>query len=506
MGAAHRTAARIVSRGVRRRQGRAPLAMDTHGGDRPGHDRLAQLDRSPTRRPGMSSYVTGHKGNNNQEGVYPDNTADRVRQPARRVPRRAAAAHPRPRLQRRHRDDRRRHRRHAGRPTPCTPPIATRGDRASPRASSTSAQTNGVTVLLGGGARLLPAARTRGGTRTDDRDLVADFRRAGYAVRRDRHRRARRGSAGAAARRPARPVPPAPHVGRVRQGRRRPLQRRAGARAERGAARPADARRHDARWRWRRSRRTRRGLLPDGRGRVDRQAGARRRRRAHHLGHDRVRQRRAVALEFARAHQHATPIPTTTPSSSSPPTTSAAASASSASATSATRPQTIGAAVRDYAAVFRFTPAQTLQLLPELPAGRARLPASIPIRRASCCSAGPPRPIASRTGCRTACAPGRHAVVDRRRPRTAVANPARDGADADSDNARGERRAHPGLPRRRHDRERRDRLSRPAGLPRRHARRARTRSPATRPPTCRSRPTGPGHGSSRASTTTPTCS
>ena len=78
-------------------------------------------------------------------------------------------------------------------------------------------------------------------------------------------------------------------------------------------------------------------LLSDGRRRVDRQAGARLRRRAHDLGHDRVRQRGAVALEFARqtngdarpgerhaGHRHRRPR-------------DAAASASSASATSATR-------------------------------------------------------------------------------------------------------------------------------------------------------------------------
>lgn len=75
MGAAHRTAARIVSRGVRDGKARAPLAMDTM--DVTGQVMTFALNSVITdSAPGMSSFVTGQKGNNNQVGVFPDNTSD----------------------------------------------------------------------------------------------------------------------------------------------------------------------------------------------------------------------------------------------------------------------------------------------------------------------------------------------------------------------------------------------------------------------------------------------
>ena len=75
MGAAHRTAARIVSRGVANGKAKGRLAMDTLPFT--GQAMTFSLNSVITdSSPGMSAYVTGNKSNNNQEGVFPDNTAD----------------------------------------------------------------------------------------------------------------------------------------------------------------------------------------------------------------------------------------------------------------------------------------------------------------------------------------------------------------------------------------------------------------------------------------------
>ena len=62
--------------------------------------------------------------------------------------------------------------------------------------------------------------------------------------------------------------------------------------------------------------------------------------------------------------------------------------------------------MRDYAAVFRFQPDQELNLFPNYQVDeRAFRP--IRTRRASCCSVGPPHPIASKTGSRIDCSRSR---------------------------------------------------------------------------------------------------
>lgn len=75
MGAAHKTAARIVKYGVDEGRIKGRLAMDqfpniasviTHS--------LNSIVTDSA--PGMQNYVTGSKAQNNQEGVYPDNTAN----------------------------------------------------------------------------------------------------------------------------------------------------------------------------------------------------------------------------------------------------------------------------------------------------------------------------------------------------------------------------------------------------------------------------------------------
>ena len=75
MGAAHRTAARIMASGYAQGKARAPLAMDTFPVT--GMVKTASLNSIVTdSSPGMSSYVSGNKNSNNQEGVFPDDTVD----------------------------------------------------------------------------------------------------------------------------------------------------------------------------------------------------------------------------------------------------------------------------------------------------------------------------------------------------------------------------------------------------------------------------------------------
>ncbi|MES2598751.1 MAG: alkaline phosphatase [Verrucomicrobiota bacterium] len=73
MGIAHRTAARIVSKGVSQGKAIEPLAMD-----RMPYTALlmtSSLNSIVTdSAPGAACYSTGNKSNNNQEGVFPDDT------------------------------------------------------------------------------------------------------------------------------------------------------------------------------------------------------------------------------------------------------------------------------------------------------------------------------------------------------------------------------------------------------------------------------------------------
>lgn len=75
MGLGHRTAARLMSRGLSDGRARDKLAMEKL--DVTGVVMTASLNAAITdSSPGMSAYVTGVKGNNEQSGVFPDNTVD----------------------------------------------------------------------------------------------------------------------------------------------------------------------------------------------------------------------------------------------------------------------------------------------------------------------------------------------------------------------------------------------------------------------------------------------
>lgn len=73
MGLAHRTAARILAKGVTEGKANGLLNMDTMPVT--GLVMTSSLDALVTdSAPGADSYSTGNKGNNNQVGVFPDNT------------------------------------------------------------------------------------------------------------------------------------------------------------------------------------------------------------------------------------------------------------------------------------------------------------------------------------------------------------------------------------------------------------------------------------------------
>ena len=75
MGIAHRTAARIMKNGVALGKANAPLAMDKLPvtGTVTTHSLNSIVTDSS---PGASCYATGNKANNNQHGVFPDDTLD----------------------------------------------------------------------------------------------------------------------------------------------------------------------------------------------------------------------------------------------------------------------------------------------------------------------------------------------------------------------------------------------------------------------------------------------
>jgi alkaline phosphatase len=80
LGASHRTAARIVSRGVELGKASGLLAMDTFPVT--GQIMTASLNSIITdSSPGAACYATGNKSNNNQQGVFPDDTLDKFDNP-----------------------------------------------------------------------------------------------------------------------------------------------------------------------------------------------------------------------------------------------------------------------------------------------------------------------------------------------------------------------------------------------------------------------------------------
>jgi alkaline phosphatase len=177
MGMAHRTAARLVSRGLHNGKAAGRLAMDTL--EVTGMVMTASLNSAITdSSPGMSSYSTGQKNNNNQEGVFPDNTPDPLDNPRieyiGEVLRRTRG----PGF-------------NVGIVTNADVTDSTPGANAAHTADRFAGagiaaqffderETNGIAVLMGGGSRhFMPS--TAGGERPDDRRLAEEYVKAGYA-------------------------------------------------------------------------------------------------------------------------------------------------------------------------------------------------------------------------------------------------------------------------------------------------------------------------------------
>ena len=285
MSVAHRTAARIVSKGLKNGKAAGHLAMDTL--DVTGLVMTSSLNAVITdSSPGMSSYVTGQKAANNQEGIYPDNTGD---------------AFDNPRVE--YIGELLRRTRGSG----FNVGIVTTADVTDSTPAANAAHTsdrfagagiaaqffderasNGVSVLLGGGARhFMP--KDAGGERGDGRKLADEFTAAGYQR-----------------------VSTATEVKTLIDGKSVPARcsasfirhifRWRSTRSGRGNTALELAQTRNAAYRdtpmlddlarlaipvARRELATR--VLPDDRRRVDRQAGAHVRRRTHDLGRDRVR-------------------------------------------------------------------------------------------------------------------------------------------------------------------------------------------------------------------------
>jgi alkaline phosphatase len=176
MGAAHRTAARIVSRGVEHGRAKGRLAMDTL--EVTGMVMTGALNSVITdSAPGMSAYTTGQKANNNQAGVFPDNTADAFDNPRQEYI-----------------GELLRRTRGAGfnvgivtnsdvtDATPTGNAVYTQDRNAGAGIAARffdERETNAVSVLMGGGARhFMP--KDAGGARADGRRLAEEFERAGY--------------------------------------------------------------------------------------------------------------------------------------------------------------------------------------------------------------------------------------------------------------------------------------------------------------------------------------
>jgi alkaline phosphatase len=194
LGLAARTAARALARGYTHGKADGRLAMDTM--EATGLVMTSALNALITdSAPGMSSYVTGHKAANNMEGVYPDNTWPARAPGERATPTDGLALFDNPRteylgaLLRRVRG-----------PgfgvgivttadvtdaTPAANAVHTSNRSAAAGIASRfldERATNGVNVLMGGGRChfVRKASPEAACGRADGRDLEGDFRQAGF--------------------------------------------------------------------------------------------------------------------------------------------------------------------------------------------------------------------------------------------------------------------------------------------------------------------------------------
>ncbi len=195
MGLAVRTAARALSRGYTSGKADGRLAMDTM--EATGLVMTAALNAFVTdSAPGMSSYVTGHKAANNMAGVYPDNTWPARAKGEQETPRDGVGIFDNPRTE--YLGALLRRTRGIG----FNVGIVTTADVTDATPAANAVQTsnrsamsgiasrflderaiNGVSVLMGGGRChfIVKASSEATCGRGDGRDLEADFAREGFA-------------------------------------------------------------------------------------------------------------------------------------------------------------------------------------------------------------------------------------------------------------------------------------------------------------------------------------
>jgi alkaline phosphatase len=175
MGAAHRTAARVMAKGYTGGKANSTLAMDRFPYN--GLHMTSSLNSLITdSAPGAHNYSTGNKTNNGMEGVFPDNTA---------------ANDDNPRIEYLSEFIWRNFRKVTGIVsnaflTDATPAafIAHTADRGDGTLVANQyfdlRNTNGLKVLMGGGGYHFIPKSTTGSKRTDERNVVNDFKNDGW--------------------------------------------------------------------------------------------------------------------------------------------------------------------------------------------------------------------------------------------------------------------------------------------------------------------------------------
>ncbi|MBI4626779.1 MAG: alkaline phosphatase [Verrucomicrobia bacterium] len=200
MGIAHRTATRIVLNGISQGKALAPLVMDTFPVT--GLVQTCSLSAIVTdSSPGASCYSTGNKNDNNEEGVFPDDTTDAFDNPRMEYMGEFLARTQGKSLGIVTTSD-------VADATPAAQAIHTQnrsnGTGICDQYLDEAVARSNLTVLLGGGRKWFLPAATAGSARTNatdyvlpaelaaawgvpagaldpNRDLLADFQRAGFA-------------------------------------------------------------------------------------------------------------------------------------------------------------------------------------------------------------------------------------------------------------------------------------------------------------------------------------
>jgi alkaline phosphatase len=437
MGIAHRTAARIASRGLHNGKAKSRLAMDTL--EVTGLVMTPSLNSAITdSSPGMAAYSTGQKNSNNQAGVFPDNTADAFDNPRMEYIGELLAR---------------------TRGVGFNVGIVTTADLTDSTPAANAVHTadrfagsgiaarflderavNAVAVLLGGGAKhFMP--KDAGGERTDSRRLADDFARSGYTAI---------GNATDVARLLTGAPPPARILGLFNSTHLPVAFDKVGAgRYSDELARPATAAYRDTPMLEDLARLALRSLSAHSpRGFYLMVEGASIDKRAHAVDAERTIW---DVIEFDRAVQVALDFARRTNTDRDPGNDTLVIVATDHETgglgivgvgNERYAPEAIGKAVRDYAAVFRFVPEQELNFFPNYQVDERGFPVDPdPTRKILLgWAAGPDRNenwMSNRLQQEAAVAEGKPAV--------SVANPARDGAGDTSDNKTQRGRAIPGF-------------------------------------------------------------